>query len=148
MKVTMLLADFAEVVNGKLYIMGGGWSMTGPEPAPTAVAIKIEAPWDAANQKHILKLELLDGNRKPVLVPTMDGNTAAVAMAASFEAGRAPGILPGSPLDVPFAVNVPPIPLTPGQRYIWKLTIDDEARDEWQATFTTRIAEAKVPTAA
>jgi hypothetical protein len=27
MKLTMLLADAAEAVNGKLYILGGGWSI-------------------------------------------------------------------------------------------------------------------------
>lgn len=29
MKVTMLLADAATVAEGKLYILGGGWSVTG-----------------------------------------------------------------------------------------------------------------------
>src|SRR3954470_11930638 len=29
MQVTMLLADFAQVSDGKLNVIGGGWSMTG-----------------------------------------------------------------------------------------------------------------------
>ena len=29
----MLLADFAQVSDGKLTIVGGGWSLTGPERA-------------------------------------------------------------------------------------------------------------------
>ena len=29
-KVTMMLADAAQAVEGKLYILGGGWSVTGP----------------------------------------------------------------------------------------------------------------------
>ena len=29
----MLLADYAVVSDGKLTIVGGGWSQTGPEPA-------------------------------------------------------------------------------------------------------------------
>ena len=32
MKVTMLLADSAQAIEGKLYILGGGWSITGPDP--------------------------------------------------------------------------------------------------------------------
>ena len=32
MKVTILLADAAQAVEGKLFVLGGGWSVTGPEP--------------------------------------------------------------------------------------------------------------------
>src|SRR5207244_5203833 len=39
-KVTILLADAAQAVEGKLYVLGGGWSTTGPDPAPMARAIK------------------------------------------------------------------------------------------------------------
>ena len=38
----MLLCDSAQVADGKLYILGGGWSMTGPDPVPSAVALKID----------------------------------------------------------------------------------------------------------
>ena len=62
MKITIMLADFAQAVNGKLYIMGGGWSLTGPAPSPSAIAIKVEVPWNDTNRKHSLKLELLDGD--------------------------------------------------------------------------------------
>ena len=34
----MLLCDAAQVSDGKLFILGGGWSMTGPDPVPSAVA--------------------------------------------------------------------------------------------------------------
>src|SRR4029077_19300015 len=36
-KVTMLLADFAQVADGKLTVVGGGWSLTGPEPTPFGI---------------------------------------------------------------------------------------------------------------
>ena len=38
MKVTMLLADYAAVADGKLTIVGGGWSVTGPVSPPFAIA--------------------------------------------------------------------------------------------------------------
>ena len=62
MKVTIMLADFAQAVNGKLYIMGGGWSLIGPAPCPTAIAIKIEVPWNQTNEKHNLKFSSYRGN--------------------------------------------------------------------------------------
>ncbi len=138
MKVAMMLADHAEVVNGKLYIMGGGWSVTGPQPAPSAIAIKIEVPWTAANQKHSMRLELVDADFRPVLTLGPNGTKVPIVIDAAFEAGRAPGLLPGSPLDVPFAVNIGPIPLNSGERFIWRLSIDGESQDDWKVSFATR----------
>ena len=61
-RVTMLLADFAQVSDGKLTIVGGGWSLTGPDPVPFGIAILIRVPWDQANQRHVMRLELLDAD--------------------------------------------------------------------------------------
>jgi hypothetical protein len=137
MKVTMMLADFAQSVNGKLYIMGGGWSITGPQPCPSAIAIKIEVPWNDTNHQHELKVELLDSDYRPVLVPTPAGNSPLI-IATAFEVGRPPGLIPGSSLDVPIAFNVGPIPLEPGRRYIWRVTIDGKTDEDWQVIFSTR----------
>ena len=59
MKVTMMLADSAQAIGGKLYVLGGGWSITGPAPTPSAIVIKIDVPWDQANIKHHAKFELV-----------------------------------------------------------------------------------------
>lgn len=142
MKVTMILADFAQVVNGKLYIMGGGWSIIGPEPCPTAIAIKIEVPWSQTNQKHNLKVELLDSDCHPVSVPTQAGSSP-LKINADFEVGRPAGLIQGTSLDVPVAFNIAPLPLEPGKRYIWKLIIDGHAADDWQVAFSTRQSKQK-----
>lgn len=137
MKVMMMLADFAQAVNGKLYIMGGGWSLTGPMPNPSAIAIKIEVPWDEANRKHNLKLELMDSDDRPVLVPAPARNTP-LTISCDFEVVRPAGIVQGTPIDVPIAFNMGPIPLESGKRFVWKLSIDGNAKDEWQLAFSTR----------
>jgi len=46
------LADAAQEVRGKLYILGGGWSVTGPDVPPMALAIKLDVPWSDANASH------------------------------------------------------------------------------------------------
>lgn len=137
MKVTMLLADSAQAVNGKLYILGGGWSVTGPGPVPSAIALKIEVPWDRANQRHDLKIALVDGDGHPVQVPTPEGERP-LELNSQFEVGRPPGLRPGTPLDVALAVNLGPLPLRPGVRYVWRCVIDDEMDEDWQVAFTTR----------
>ena len=139
MKVTIMLADFAQVVGGKLYIMGGGWSITGPNPTPSALAIKIEVPWTEANRKHNLKIELVDADHQPVIVPTQVGNLPVV-INGDFEVGRPPGLIQGTPIDMPMAFNIGPLPLTLGSRYVWRVYINDVNQPDWQVAFSTRPA--------
>jgi hypothetical protein len=139
MRVTMLLADSVQAVGGKLYILGGGWSITGP-PTPCGIAILIEVPWDQTNQKHPWKLELLDSDGQPVLVETPVGEQRLV-FEGEVEVGRPPGLRPGTPIAVPLAINLQPIPLAPGTRFEWRFTIDGETDDNWRLTFATRAAD-------
>ena len=138
MHVTMLLADHAQAVGGKLYIAGGGWSVTGPEPTPSAIAIDVRVPWDQREGEHTLRLELLDADGQGVPVPTPEGPRPLV-IEASFGVGEpVAGVKPGTPMDAVFAINLGPLPLPPGARYEWRLWIDGEHREDWRLTFTTR----------
>src|SRR5580704_826372 len=66
MRVTIMLADAAQECGGKLFILGGGWSVTGPLIPPMAVALKIDVPWDQANRPHHWRLELVTEDGEPV----------------------------------------------------------------------------------
>jgi uncharacterized protein DUF6941 len=138
MKVTMMLADSAQEVGGKLYILGGGWSITGPDPVPMAIALKLEVPWDRTNEHHKLLLELLDEDGEPVLIPGGEGEQVPLQVTGEFEAGRPPGIKPGTPIDSALAVNFGPLPLEAGRRYQWRLSIDGETDGDWTLGFSTR----------
>jgi len=144
MKLTMLLADSAQAVDGKLYILGGGWSITGPQPTPSAIALKIEVPWDRANQRYDLEIALLDVDGHPVQVPTPSGDRP-IELKSQFEVGRPAGLLPGTPLDVAFAVNLGPLPLRPGQRYVWRCSINGNTDEDWQVAFSTREQQQQPP---
>lgn len=137
----MLLADFAQVSDGKLTIAGGGWSLTGPEAVPFGIAILVRVPWDQANRRHLMRLELLDADGQPVLTDTEDGEAPVVFFDdMPFEVGRPAGLKPGTPLDFPIAVNSGPLPLDPGL-YEWRLSIDGEVDDDWRLPFTVRVEE-------
>lgn len=138
MKVTMMLADAAQAIQGKLYILGGGWSITGPQPNPSALAIKIEVPWSETNKRHHLKIELVDSDHNPIMAPTPTGEESPFIITCDFEVGRPPGLIPGTPIDIPLAFNLGPIPLALGKRYLWLLTIDENRHDDWQVGFSTR----------
>ena len=132
----MLLADAVQAVHGKLYILGGGWSVMGPQPTQTAIAIKIEVPWDQADLPHTWRLELLDSDGRPVLLDT-DAEGRPVEMKGEFKVGRPPGLKPGTPLDVPLALTFGALPVPPGGRYVWRLTIDGRSEDDWRLAFST-----------
>ena len=138
MRATMLLADHAVVADGKLYINGGGWSVTGPG-APSAIAIKLDVPWDRANQQLRLRLRLIGQDGEPVLVPGPQG-PQPVEITGEAEIGRPVGLVHGADIDFPLAFQIGPLPLEAGQRYQWVLDIDGETRQDWHLTFSTRPA--------
>lgn len=139
-KVTMLLADYAQVADGKLTVVGGGWSRTGPESIPFGIALLVLVPWDQANRKHLMRLELVDSDGNPVMMDAEQGEAPVVFFDdVEFEVGRPAGVKPGTPLDLPLAINSGPLPLEPG-RYEWRLTIDGESEEDWRLAFSVRDA--------
>ena len=132
-----MLADAAQALDNKLYILGGGWSVTGPDPTPSAIALKIDVPWDQTNVRHHWELALLDADGMAVVVGDGD-ESQSIVISNDFEVGRPVGVPPGTSLELAVAINLSPLPLHPGNRYVWQLTIDGEADEDWQVAFTTR----------
>lgn len=122
MRATMLLSDHAQVANGKLYVLGGGWthSLHVDTPMPLAVAVQLDIPWTAANEKHSLSLELTDDDGNGVEI---DG--APVRVEGEFEAGRPPGIKPGSDLRELIVFKFDGIHLPQGG-YVFVLAVNSE----------------------
>lgn len=121
----MLLCDAAVAdPAGKLHMLGAGWSMTSSPTSPQAVAVLLKIPWDRANERLAMVLRLLDSDGRPITLGTPEG-PQEVTMGGDIEAGRPPGVAPGSQLDAALAFNVPSLPLPPG-RYQWRLEIADD----------------------
>ena len=135
----MLLADAAQVADGKLYILGGGWSITGPEPVPSAVAIKVGVDWHEFDAEHHWELFLEDADGNLVTFDTPEG-AQSIEVRGDFSASEPTGVPVGTPVDVPIAVNFGPIPLVAGSRYTWRLVIDGESLVGADVSFTTRPA--------
>ncbi|OHV39788.1 MULTISPECIES: DUF6941 family protein [Pseudofrankia] len=140
MKLTMILCDAAQVAEGKLNVIGGGWNLIGPLPAPSALGIRIEVPWDRANSPFTLRLELHDQDDEPVMQPGPTG-PQTVQIEAVMEVGRPPGPDRGLPLQIPLAITVPPLTLAMGKRYRWEATmVGEPERDDRNVSFQTRPA--------
>src|SRR5262249_45216946 len=124
--VQLILCDAAQAdPAGKVHMLGAGWSVT-TSPTSHAVAVLIKVPWDRANEKLQLALDLVDADGSPVRLDTQTG-ALAVHAEGIIEVGRPPGVDPGSPLDAAFALNVPRLPLPRG-RYTWRLTLAEHAQ--------------------
>ena len=137
MRTTLILGDFARVAEGKLDVIGGGWTYTGPDPVTMGLGIIVEVPWDQANTTHELALSLLGADGRPVELPGPDG-MQTIQLATQFEVGRPAGQAAGTPIPFPLAVNVNAVPLPPGERFEWRLEINGQTHEDWSLRFQTR----------
>ena len=82
----LMLTDHSEVLNGKVYAMGGGWNMLRFAELPVehgfGIAFGLDVPWDETNQRHTLRLEIEDP----------DGERLGDEFSFEFETGRPPGL--------------------------------------------------------
>jgi hypothetical protein len=120
-EASVLLCDFAEDLNGKLYVMGGGWNrLVADTPTQIAIAVLLEIPWDQANRPHGIKIELLDEDGHAVTPP---GAEAPILIEGKLEVGRPPGSKPGSALNAPLAIKIPVFVLPTGG-YRFEFSVD------------------------
>jgi hypothetical protein len=132
MEAQVILCDWAEVVNNKLYIMGAGWDRApAGTPFPLAVALLIMVPWTETNKKHVAQISMVTTDGSPALPALPPGAPEAmraqlqpVQGSFQFEVGRPPGATEGTAIIVPLSLRIPAIVLD-AKRYVFQLTIDN-----------------------
>src|SRR5215210_4956311 len=119
MEATVLLSDFAEAINGKLYVMGGGWNVLfAPDhPVNMSLGVLLAVDWNETNTRHELVVELLDENGD---LAEIGGQT--VMLRSEFEVGRPAGIKAGSAINTPLAFTFAGLPL-PAGGYEFKVSV-------------------------
>jgi hypothetical protein len=141
-KGTIILADSAQDdPNGKLHALGAGWSVTSTPTPPMALLVLLDCPWDQTNKKHKMIIDLVDADGHAVSFGQgpMGNPEPAVHLEIEFEVGRPPGMPPGNPQRQPLSINLGPgMPLTAGQKYEFRMTIDGKHQDSWLSTFMIR----------
>ena len=95
----LILADWAETINGKLYIQGGGWDrkLAPPKGQPISfgVAAGILVPWHLTNQENRFRLTFETG----------DGQELR-RIEGGFNVGRSVKALAGQRFRVPLSARV------------------------------------------
>lgn len=113
----LILADAAEVVGNKLYLLGGGWDRltvnTGfPIDQRCAIALSVRVPWNETNQKHVFEVEVMAED------PQTEEPKSLLKVGGQFEVGRPPGIPQGQEQRIQLAINMSLRLETPGTKVI------------------------------
>lgn len=85
----LILADSAQVVDNKLYLLGGGWdSIAAPNGFPIqhqmAIALSVLVPWAETTQKRAFEVEILN-----------EQGASQVKVNGELEVPGNPGVMPG-----------------------------------------------------
>jgi len=104
----LILADYVEIIGGKLYLMGGGWDVLTvntafPLARPVGLAAAFSVAWNETNQLHRVEIEF----------QTDDGQSVG-NVGAQFEVGRPAGVKAGQDQRFQLAANVPLSLTAPG----------------------------------
>jgi hypothetical protein len=133
-EATMMLADYAQAVNGSLTIVGGGANVTGPN-APHSVALLFLVPAHLAAEQHTFRLELIDGDGKGVGVAQSQHQPLVVEGQFGVQLEEEP--FAGQTFPCPVAINLGPLGLPPHQTYEWRLMVDEDTQEDWRLVFHT-----------
>jgi hypothetical protein len=128
MQAILVLGDFAErdSVTGKVHILGAGWSLTGPTPAPQSVILFVKIPAERASTPIPVRLRLLDDGGQVVTITGAAG-VQPLDITGQIELKEPDRLDPGSAdVDAVFSVNIAPLPLQPGTAYKWRADLDGE----------------------
>lgn len=95
----LLLSDHAEVVNGKLYMMGGGYDRRYisniKDSVDLRVVVSVLVPWNMTNQTHSVKLR----------IETEDGVTLGQEVQGNLNVGRSVEAISGQMFRVMAVIN-------------------------------------------
>ena len=111
----LLVADRAEVVNGKLYLMGGSWDRIQPAQFPhrmmLGIALGVRIPFAHTDDQHKVAIEIQHEGKR------------VVGFEAKLTTGRPPGMA-GMDMLVPMAFNIP-IAIPAEGQVVLRAAVDD-----------------------
>ena len=101
----LILADSAQVVANKLYVLGGGWDRVKagkgfPFNQKLAVAMSVKVPWNETNDRHNFEVEIISEDE------TTEEPKSVAKFGGQFEVGRPVGVLPGQDQRIQLAIDL------------------------------------------
>lgn len=115
----LILADRAEAINGKLYMVGGGFDRVAVAEVPGTVvydvALGFMVGYAETNEAHEFSLAMEDA----------DGNIALGPISGRVEVGRPPGMIAGQEQRVIIVIRGP-FPVAAEGTFLWVPTLDGQ----------------------
>jgi hypothetical protein len=140
-QLNLMLAEYAQLHGGKLFIVGGGLFAVfavGPNAVQQlAVCGTITLPFQELNREHIITITLVDMDEHPVMVTTPMGEQP-FKIEGKLNATLPPLLPRGTSLPMPFAVLFS-LPIQPGSFY-FRAVIDSNERSLLRLPFTVLAA--------
>lgn len=130
LQAKLLLCDYAVVNDGKVTMVGAGWTERSQTTTPSAIGGVLEVPWSAAERLVDLVLELLDQDGHPVL--SAEGMPVRLNMGLTI--GPSPEDRLGDAAVIPLAIGLGPVYLPIGV-YEWVLTAEGSHHGHWRLPF-------------
>ncbi|TGD90029.1 hypothetical protein BayCH28_05480 [Mycolicibacterium sp. CH28] len=132
MRAIVLLAHSGHLdKSGTVHALGLGWTTS---PTPTAqhvLIVFVEVQWSELGTSFPIRAELVDS----------DGNQVAHTEENVINARRHPVHPAGAPVTIPFIATIPPLKLSSGERYQWRVSIAGEMHEDWLAGFTVTAGD-------
>jgi hypothetical protein len=135
----MLLAEAVQVAEGKLNILGAGWSQLGAGPTQVAIAVLIEFTASEADGSHHFELFLTDDAHQPIFTESPNGDMP-VEVRGDANVALPEGYDERVPVPWPIGINVPGLVLEGGRAYQWNLVVDGHTDPTWVLPFRTAAA--------
>jgi hypothetical protein len=134
-RVDAFLADSADVINNKIYALGGGWNTIFARAFPVVhrrltLAATVHVPFTETNTAHKFEIRLVteDGAEHPIgMRADAEGRAIPVtAMGGEFTLGRPPQLVDGDEQIACFAFTIDGMLFEAAGMFSWVITIDDE----------------------
>ena len=127
MRAIVLLAQSAQLDQaGIVHALGLGWTSSSTPVPQHALIIFVEVDWAELGTSFPIRAELVDS----------DGVRVAHTEHGVIKAKHQSVHPEGTAVTIPFTATIPTLKLTAGQRYQWRVSIDDEMHEDWLASFT------------
>jgi hypothetical protein len=118
----LILSDHAEAVNGKLYLMGGGWDRRAVAdfrlPQAFSVSVGVLIPWSQTNRSIPLTISLTDADGQPIAPPFQ----------SQIVVGRPVNATPGQKLRYMLTINFQMVLPKPGAYVVEAALLDAASR--------------------
>ena len=124
-KILLITADCATISEGKLNMLGAGWTRISSGPVDFSVVIRLEVPWSMTNQNIPWALTLIDQDGYPYIPSPESGE---LLIQGEVHVGRPDNLAHGTSLEVPMVMPFHQLPLRVGTL-------------EWRFTFAEVVAK-------